>query len=64
MKGPDVGRARWNEPSSRAIEKVARQLVQDPSANHLRAPKGIVKKESTSTLLEEELVRSRPGVPE
>ena len=58
---------RWQSEVERAIqpdiEKVARQLVQDPGANHLRAPKGIVKKESTSTLLEEELVHSQPGVP-
>ncbi len=58
---------RWQVKVERAIrpniEKVACQLVQDPLANHLRAPKGIVKKESTSTLLKEELVPSRPRVP-
>ena len=58
---------RWQGEVERAIqpdiEKVARQLVQDPGANHLRAPKGMVRKESTRTLLEEELVYSRPGVP-
>ena len=55
---------RWQGEVERAIrpdiEKVARQLVQDPGANYLRAPKGIVKKESTSTLLEEEW--STPGL--
>ena len=45
-----------------AIEKVAHQLVQNPDANNLRAPRGALKKESTSTLLEEELILSRPGV--
>ena len=57
----------WQGEVERAIrpdiEKVARQLVQDPGANHLRAPKGIVKKESTSNLLKAELLHSRPGVP-
>ena len=41
-----------NEP---ALKKIATQLVEDPSAEYLRAPRRTVPKESTSTLLHEGL---------
>ena len=50
---------RVNQP---AIEKIAYQLVQNPDANDLRAPKGTVKKKSTSSLLKEALIPSPAGV--
>ena len=46
-----------------AIEKIADQLVHSPDARGLRAPRGIVKKESTSSLLEEELLTPQAPVP-
>ena len=46
-----------------AIERIADQLVQSPDANGLRAPRGVVRKESTSSLLEEELLPARSGLP-
>ena len=46
-----------------AIEKIADQLVHSPDAKGLRAPRGIVRRESTSSLLEEELLIPQATVP-
>ena len=47
-----------------AIEKIAGQLIRSPDASGLRAPRGTVKKETTSSLLEEDLLPSRTRLPE
>ena len=47
-----------------AIEKIADQLVRSPDASGLRAPRGTEKKETTSSLLEEDLLPSRTRSPE
>ena len=57
----DHGEARqWQEQIERviqpAITKIANKLVQRPDAKGLRAPRSMVRKESTSSLLEEELL--------
>ena len=57
----------WQDQMERliqpAIEKIADQLVHSPDAKGLRAPRGIVRKESTSSLLEEELLTPQATVP-
>ena len=63
----DHGEAReWQAQIERviqpAIEKIATQLVQRPDAKGLRAPRSMVRKESTSSLLEEELLPARARV--
>ena len=46
-----------------AIEKIADQLVQRPNAEGLRAPRGMVRKKSTSSLLQEEVLSVPARVP-
>ena len=46
-----------------AVQKIADQISRTPDAKGLRAPRGTVKKQSTSSLLEEELLPSPAGVP-
>ena len=46
-----------------AIEKIADQLSRTPDARGLRAPRRTAKRQSTSSLLEEELLSSPAGVP-
>ena len=46
-----------------ALERIASQLAQSPDASGLRAPRRMVKKQSTSSLLNEELLPTPAGVP-
>lgn len=63
----DHGEAReWQAQIERVIqppiEKIATQLVQRPDAKGLRAPRSMVRKKSTNSLLEEELLPARARV--